>query len=103
MLLSFLVTQALFLPLFQELDDCILHLLWGVGLRKVLPELLTLESDPFKISLFDFTQDFLHGFQGTSAFLAEFFEPLCLGKGGRCLRKIHGFDDMLLLLRCQIR
>ena len=86
----------------QKLDDGILHLFGGIGLREVLPELFTLESHPLQVSLFDFSQDILHGFQGTSSFLAEFFQSLCLGEGGGCLRVIHGFDDMLLFLGRQI-
>jgi len=52
-----LVPLALSLPLFEELDNGILH-----------------------------------SFQGAAAFLAEFFEPLGLGEGGRCLCEIYPVD-----------
>ncbi|MBQ1316306.1 MAG: hypothetical protein IIY46_02365, partial [Lachnospiraceae bacterium] len=73
---------AFLMPLFQELDNGVLHLLGGVGLRKILPELFTLESDTFQITFFDFTQDLTHVIQSTPAFLAKLFQALCLGERG---------------------
>ena len=40
---ALLVPLALLLPLFQKLNDGILHLFGGIGLREVLPELFALK------------------------------------------------------------
>ncbi len=97
-----MLTLAFLLPLFQELNDGVLHLFWGIRLREILSELLAFEGNPLQLSLFDFSQNVLHGFQGAAAFLAELPQALGLREGRRRLGEVHGFDDMQLFFGRQV-
>ena len=78
------------LPVFQQLDDCILHPLWRVRAREIFAENIAGKRDVTFLRLLLLGQDFEHDVIVQLTRLAELLHALCLRKRRCCLFALNG-------------
>src|SRR5699024_2309005 len=77
---AFLAALALFLPLFQQLDDGVLHLFGRVRPWKIFPQHIVFDGHAVHFGLLFLSHDVEDGIVGALAFLAQLLDALSLGK-----------------------
>ncbi len=86
------------LPLLQQLENGLLHLLGRIALGEEFAQLIPREREFFLLRLLFLGHDGGHHVEGELPFLAEFLEPLGLGEGRRGLLALHGIEELRLLV-----
>src|SRR5699024_7429093 len=99
---AFLAALALFLPLFQQLDDGVLHLFGRVRPWKIFPQHIVFDGHAVHLGLLFFPHDVEDGVVGALALLAQFFDALSLGEGRCVLGILHGLQKIPLFGSRQI-
>ena len=89
---------ALALPLFQQLDDGLLHPGGSVALWKILAQGIAGEGDLVQVAFLFLPHDDPHHVEGQVALLAVFFQPLGLGERRRSLLAVHCVQQIHLFL-----
>src|SRR5574344_689861 len=100
---AFILALSLFLPLFQQLDDGLLHLDGRVAPGEILAEHIALDGDAVELVLLFLGHDLVHGVLRTFAGLTELFDALCLRQRRRGLGIIHSVEEPFLLVGFEIR
>ena len=88
---AFVLSLLFALPLFQQLDDGVFHLVRGVAAREILPQGVVLDDHFVQLVLFLFSHDRKGNVIREVPFLRQLFKPLRLGKGRCILGVVHRF------------
>ena len=80
---------ALALPLFQQLDDGLLHPLGRIAPGKIFAQGVAGEGDLVQVAFLLLAHNYPHHVEGQVALLAVLFQPLGLGERRRGLFAVH--------------
>lgn len=87
--LGVLVVAAFVLPGVEQMDDDLLHLLWGVVLGKIPLHILLIEEELLSLIGLFLGEQMMQVFTGQRPGLAHLFEGTGLGEGRSSLTGVH--------------
>ena len=99
----FIYSCPTFLPLFQQLDDGVLHLLGRIGFREILAQHLVFDGHAVHLGLLFLAHDVEDGLVAALPLLAQLLDALGLGKGRCVLGVLHRLQKIPLFGGRQIR